>query len=71
MELCCFLGSKVTNLFMTPQMTKCLGIKIEKLVDPIMVHLAQGIVRPLFIVMKRVELFCGGVILWRISPCVT
>jgi hypothetical protein len=47
MELCCLLGSRVTNLFMTPQMTKCLGIKIEKLVDPIMVHLAQGIVRPL------------------------
>lgn len=55
MELCCFLGSRVTNLFIT----KCLGIKIEKLVDPIMVHLAQGIVRPLFIVMKGVKLFCG------------
>jgi hypothetical protein len=46
---------------MIPQMTKCLGIKIEKLVDPIMVHLAQGIVRPLFIVVKGVELFSWGV----------
>jgi len=56
-----FLGSRVTNSFMTPQATKQFGIKTKLVADPIMVQLAQGIARSLLNVVLRVKLFCGGV----------
>ncbi len=42
-------------------MAEQLGVKIELVVDPIIVQLAQGIIRPSLSVVLRVELFCGGV----------
>jgi len=57
----CFLDLGVTNLFMTLQMMKQLGIKTELMANPIMLQLAQGITRPSFSVMLRIELFCKGI----------
>jgi hypothetical protein len=36
----------VRNSFMTSQMVEWLGIKTKLLVDPITVHLAQGVLDP-------------------------
>ncbi len=44
----CLLDSGMTNSFMTPYATKRLGVKIELMVDLVMVQLAQGIARPSF-----------------------
>jgi hypothetical protein len=46
---------------MTPQVTKQLGVKTKLVADPIMVQLAQGIIRPLFNVTLGLKLFRGGV----------
>ncbi len=42
--VCCFLDLGVTNLFMTLQTMEWLGVKTKLAVDPILVHLAQGMV---------------------------
>ncbi len=55
----CFLDLRVTNSFMIPRTIKQLGVKIELVVDPIMVQLTQGIARPSCNVALRVKLFCG------------
>jgi len=56
--VCCFLDLKATNSFMTLQVVERLEIKIILLIYPIMVHLAQGISRPLFGVLLDVKMFC-------------
>jgi hypothetical protein len=43
---------------MTLQVVERLEVKIILLIDPIMVHLAQGIFRPLFGVLLDVKMFC-------------
>jgi len=50
---------------MSLQTTKRLGIKTKLVVDPIIVHLAQNIVKPSFNVTLGVELFCRGVQLFE------
>ncbi len=50
---------------MSLQTTKRLGIKTKLVVDPIIVHLAQNIVKPSFNVTLSVELFCRGVQLFE------
>jgi hypothetical protein len=57
----CLLDPGMTNSFMIPQVAEQLGVKIELVVDPIIVQLAQGIVRPSLSVVLRVELFCERV----------
>jgi hypothetical protein len=59
--VCCLLDLGVTNLFMTLQVMEHLGVKTKLVVDPIMMHLAQGIVRLSLSVMVGVELFRGGI----------
>ena len=56
-----FLDFGVTNSFITPQMVEQLGVKTELVTNPNMVQLAQGIVRPLLIVMLRIKLICGRI----------
>jgi len=56
--VCCFLDLRVTNSLMTLQVVERLEFKIILLIDPIMVHLAQGISRPLFGVLLDVKMFC-------------
>jgi predicted aspartyl protease len=55
------LDSRATNLFMTLQVAKRLGIKIEWVANPIIVQLAPGIARPSLNVLLEVELFCDGI----------
>jgi len=50
---------------MSLQTTKRLGIKTKLVVDPIIVHLAQNIIKPSFNVTLGVELFCRGVQLFE------
>lgn len=59
--VCCLLDSRATNLFITLQVVERLEIKTKLMVDPITMHLAQGISRPSFIVALSVELFCRGI----------
>jgi hypothetical protein len=54
----CFLDLRATNSFMILQVVERLEVKIILLIDPIMVHLAQGISRPLFGVLVDVKMFC-------------
>ncbi len=59
--VCCFLELKATNSFMISQAVEQLGFNIKLVADPIMVHLAYGIVRPSLGVALDVVLYCEGV----------
>jgi hypothetical protein len=41
-----------------PQVVKWLGVNTKLMVDPIIVHFSQGIVRPSLSVATNVKLFC-------------
>jgi hypothetical protein len=57
----CLLDSKMTNLFMILGVVEWFGVKIELLEDPIIVQLAQGIIKPSLNVVLSVKPFCKGV----------
>ncbi len=59
--VCYLLDSRATNLFVILKVMERLGMKTKLVANPIMVQLAQGIVKPLFNVVLRVKLFCGGI----------
>jgi hypothetical protein len=61
----------MTNLFMTLQMVKQLGVKTKLMVNPITVNLAQGIFKPSLRVTLDVELFYKGVQLFENFTYVT
>ncbi len=50
---------------MIPQAIEQLGIKTKLVADPIIVHLAQNIVKPSFNVALGGELFCRGIQLFE------
>ncbi len=56
----CLLDLGVTNSVMISQVTKWLGVKTKLVANPIIVHLAQGIVKPSFNVTIGLKLFCKG-----------
>ncbi len=56
--MCFLLDSRLTNSFMTLKTMKWLGVKTKLVAYPITLHLAQGIVKPLFNIMISGKLFC-------------
>ncbi len=68
--LCCFLDLGMTDSFMIPQVVERLKLKTKVVSNPITMHLAQGVAKPLFRVALGVKLFYGGVKFLRTSPCV-
>ncbi len=65
-DVCCFLDSRMTNSFLTSQNVKHLGIKIEEVDNPILVHMARGMAKLMLRIMLGIKLLIGGVQLFEI-----
>jgi hypothetical protein len=59
--VCCFLDFKSDKFVHDSVNDKTFGVKTKLVVDPITMHLAQGVVRPSLSVMVGVEFFCRGI----------
>ncbi len=64
-DVCCFLDSRMINSVSTSQNVEHLGIKIEEVDDPILVHMAQGMAKSMLIIMLGIKLMIRGVQLFE------